>query len=38
LVGVRLTNPTVEIRQGIMGNWLLKFADYNTTARVERIE
>lgn len=38
LTGVRLTNPTVEIRQGLMGNWRLKFADYNTTTQVERVE
>jgi hypothetical protein len=38
LVGVRLTNPSVEIRQGIMGNWRLKFGDYNTSAQVERVE
>lgn len=38
LTGVRLTNPSVEIRQGLMGNWRLKFADYNTTTQVERVE
>ena len=38
LAGVRLTNPSVEIRQGIMGNWRLKFGDYNTSAQVERVE
>jgi hypothetical protein len=38
LAGIRLTNPRVEIRQGMMGNWRLKFADYNTTTQVERIE
>jgi hypothetical protein len=38
LVGIRLTNPQVEIRQGLMGNWRLKFADYNSSTQVERLE
>lgn len=38
LSGVRLHNPQVEIRQGVMGDWRLKFEDYNTRTRVERIE
>jgi hypothetical protein len=38
LSGIRLTNPAVEIRQGVMGTWRLKFADYNTATRVERVE
>jgi len=38
LSGIRVSNPAVEIRQGVMGTWRLKFADYNTAARVERVE
>ena len=38
LGGIRLSNPAVEIRQGVMGNWRLKFADYNTAVQVERVE
>lgn len=38
LSGVRLQNPQVEIRQGVMGDWRLRFEGYNTSTRVERIE
>ena len=38
LGGIRLSNPVGEIRQGVMGNWRLKFADYNTSTQVERVE
>ena len=38
LTGVRLSNPGVEIRKGIMGNWRLKLDGYNTTVNVERVE
>lgn len=35
--GVRLENPTVRIRPGFMGSWVLKVEGYNTTTRVRRI-
>lgn len=38
LEGVRKTDPKVTIKPGIMNNWFLKIAGYNTTAKVRRIK
>lgn len=38
LAGIRISNPSVVIRRGLMGNWRLKFDDYNATTQVERVE
>lgn len=35
--GVRLENPSIRIRPGFMGSWVLKVEGYNTTTRVRRI-
>ncbi|WP_028770410.1 hypothetical protein [Silanimonas lenta] len=36
--GVRLVNPVVEIRPGLIGGWIMKFQGYNSSARVERVK
>ena len=39
LAGVRLDQPEVKIRPGIVGNiWFMSVAGYNTRAKVERIK
>jgi hypothetical protein len=38
LHGVRLSNPQVRIRPGVMGVWWMKVEGYNTQAKVQRIE
>lgn len=38
LSGVRMTNPRVEIRKALMGNWRLRLEGYNTATTVERLE
>ena len=38
LAGVRVSNPKVRIRPGLMGVWWMKIDGYNTQAKVQRIE
>lgn len=39
LAGIRLTNPDVKIRPGMVGNvWYLSVSHYNTRAQVKRIK
>jgi hypothetical protein len=39
LPGIRLTNPDVKIRPGLMGNvWYMSVSHYNTRAQVKRIK
>ena len=38
LGGVRKTNPKVKITPGLLNNWFMKIENYNTMARVRRVE
>lgn len=38
LAGVRMSNPDVTIRPGMLGAWFLQIEGYNTRAKVRRIE
>jgi hypothetical protein len=38
LAGVRLSNPKMHIKPGMMGGWWLRVEGYNTHAKVQRIE
>lgn len=39
LPGVRMTNPTVDIKPSVVGNtWYMKVGKYNTRAQVKRIK
>jgi hypothetical protein len=38
LAGVRKTNPKVKITPGILNNWFMKIENYNTMAKVRRVE
>ena len=38
LPGVRMTNPSVEIKPGILGVWFMQVKGYGTAAKVQRIK
>lgn len=38
LPGVRMTNPEVQIKPGLLGVWFMKVKGYNTAARVQRVK
>ena len=38
LAGVRRTNPKVKITPGVLNSWFMKIENYNTMAKVRRIE